>query len=38
MLAEAFGIVPEGGLGLDRLVENHLTILMAGLAPEKGTR
>lgn len=31
-LAEVFGIVPEGGLGMDRLIENHLTILFDGLA------
>ena len=36
LLAEVFGIVPEGGLGLDRLVENHLQILLAGLAPQRG--
>ncbi|MGV8985410.1 MAG: TetR/AcrR family transcriptional regulator [Cypionkella sp.] len=42
MLAEVFGILPEGGpdgekeggLQMDRLVENHLMILLAGLAPE----
>jgi AcrR family transcriptional regulator len=33
-LARVFGITPPGGLGLDRLVENHITILNAGLAPE----
>lgn len=36
VLAQVFGIVPEGGLSLDRLVENHLSILLAGLAPERG--
>ena len=36
LLAEVFGIVPDGGLGLDRLVENHLQILLAGLAPQRG--
>ncbi|MBI1416027.1 MAG: TetR family transcriptional regulator [Limimaricola sp.] len=35
-LAEVFGIQPAGGLAMDRLVENHLTILFAGLEPEKG--
>ncbi|MBI1170732.1 TetR family transcriptional regulator [bacterium] len=37
LLAEVFGLHPEGGLALDRLVENHLTILLAGLAPERTT-
>ena len=36
MLAQVFGIAGGGDLALDRLVENHLTILNAGLAPEKG--
>lgn len=36
LLAQVFGLQPEGGLGLDRLIENHLTILFAGLAPEEG--
>lgn len=35
-LAEVFDIVPAGGLALDRLVDNHLTLLFAGLDPEKG--
>jgi AcrR family transcriptional regulator len=34
LLDEVFGVRPEGGLGLDRLVANHTEILMAGLAPE----
>ena len=34
LLAQVFGVEPEGGLALDRLVENHLAILMAGLDPE----
>ncbi len=33
MLAQVFGIVPEGGLQLDRLVDHHLGILFAGLEP-----
>ncbi len=37
MLAEVFGVLPEGGLSMDRLIDNHLTILFAGLAPEAGT-
>ncbi len=32
LMAEIFGIVPEGGLGIDRLVENHLLILFDGLS------
>ncbi|MEO8243775.1 MAG: TetR/AcrR family transcriptional regulator [bacterium] len=35
LLAQVFGIVPEGGLQLDRLVANHLSILFAGLEPEE---
>lgn len=35
LLAEVFGIEPEGGLGLDRLVDNHLTILFDGLSLPK---
>jgi AcrR family transcriptional regulator len=38
VLAEVFGIAPEGGLGLERLIDNHLTILFAGLEPEKEAR
>ncbi|MCI2400561.1 TetR/AcrR family transcriptional regulator [Aliiroseovarius subalbicans] len=30
-LAEIFGIQPAGGLALDRLIDNHLTILFDGL-------
>lgn len=36
LLAEVFGIAPPGGLGLDRLVENHLTILFDGLSVPEG--
>lgn len=40
VLAEVFGIMPEGGIGFDQLVENHITILFDGLsapaAPEGG--
>lgn len=32
MLGEIFGITPEGGLALDRLIENHLAILFDGLS------
>lgn len=33
MLAEVFGIVPADGLALDRMIDTHLAILMAGLEP-----
>jgi AcrR family transcriptional regulator len=32
MLAEIFGIVPADGIALDRLIDNHLTILFDGLS------
>lgn len=31
-MAEVFGIMPEGGLHMDRMVDNHLTILFDGLS------
>ena len=31
LLAQVFGILPEGGLRLEALVENHIAILQAGL-------
>ncbi|MBN9362239.1 MULTISPECIES: TetR/AcrR family transcriptional regulator [unclassified Devosia] len=31
-MAELFGIMPEGGLHMDKLVENHLSILFDGLS------
>lgn len=34
MLAEVFDIKPAEGIAMDRLVENHLQILFAGLQPE----
>ncbi len=34
LMAEVFGIVPEGGLQLDKLVANHLDILFDGLCAE----
>jgi AcrR family transcriptional regulator len=37
MLAELFGIVPEGGLAFDRLFENHITILFDGMSVPEGT-
>lgn len=36
LLDEVFAVRPEDGLAIDRLVDNHLKILMAGLAPEAG--
>ncbi|PKP69325.1 MAG: TetR/AcrR family transcriptional regulator [Alphaproteobacteria bacterium HGW-Alphaproteobacteria-4] len=33
LLSEVFGVIPEGGLALDRLIETHLAILDAGLEP-----
>ena len=36
VLAHVFGIMPEDGLAMDRLIDNHLEILNAGLAPGKG--
>ena len=35
VMAEVFSIKPDDGLALDRLVENHLMILFAGLEPER---
>jgi len=32
-LSEVFGIRPENGLALDRLIENHLDILFHGISP-----
>jgi AcrR family transcriptional regulator len=32
VMAEIFGITPEGGLHFDRLVDNHLSILFDGLS------
>lgn len=36
LLAHVFGITGAQGLAMDRLVENHLILLNAGLEPEKG--
>lgn len=35
LLAEVFEMRPEDGLGLESLIENHLTLLFAGLEPER---
>lgn len=37
-MAEVFGIMPEGGLGLDRLIDNHVTILFDGLSAPQGAK
>ena len=37
-LAEIFGIVPPDGLAIDRLIDNHLTILFDGLSAPQGGR
>lgn len=37
LLDEVFGIRPGTGQGLETLVENHLSILLAGLDPGRGT-
>jgi AcrR family transcriptional regulator len=38
LLAEVFDIVPEGGLAFDRLIDNHLTILLDGLSAPEGSK
>lgn len=38
VLAHVFSVMPEGGLALERLVENHLAILCSGLEPEKAPK
>ena len=38
LLSEIFAIEPRNGLALDRLVENHLTILFDGLSMPKGAQ
>jgi AcrR family transcriptional regulator len=36
LMAEVFGLVPKGGLGMERLIENHISILFDGLSlPER---
>ena len=34
MLAEIFGVVPQGGLNLPRLIETHVDILYNGLVAD----
>ncbi|MBI4920695.1 MAG: TetR/AcrR family transcriptional regulator [Devosia nanyangense] len=38
LMAEIFGMTPAGGLSLDRLVDNHLTILFDGLSAPASDR
>jgi AcrR family transcriptional regulator len=36
LMAEVFGLLPKGGLGMERLIENHISILFDGLSlPER---
>jgi AcrR family transcriptional regulator len=37
-MAEVFGILPEGGINFDRMIDNHLTILFDGLSAPAGAR
>jgi AcrR family transcriptional regulator len=38
LMAEIFGIMPPDGLALDRLIDNHLTILFDGLSAPAGAK
>jgi AcrR family transcriptional regulator len=38
LMAELFGLMPDGGLGLDQLIDNHLTILFDGLSAPQSPR
>jgi AcrR family transcriptional regulator len=38
LLAEVFGVTPEGGLHFDKLVDNHLSILFDGLSAPPSAR
>ena len=38
LIAEIFGIMPQGGLEVGKLVDNHLTILFEGLSAPKSNR
>lgn len=38
LMAEIFGIMPTDGLALDRLIDNHLTILFDGLSAPQSDR
>lgn len=37
-LAEIFGVMPEGGMSLDKMIDNHLTILFDGLSAPAGAK
>ncbi|RYE82610.1 MAG: TetR/AcrR family transcriptional regulator [Hyphomicrobiales bacterium] len=37
-MAEVFGIMPEGGISLDKMIDNHLTILFDGLSAPPSAR
>ena len=38
LMAEIFGIMPEAGLSIDKLIDNHLTILFDGLSAPQDDR
>ena len=38
VMAEVFGLVPAGGLELDRLIDNHLSILFDGMSAPQSER
>jgi AcrR family transcriptional regulator len=38
IMAEVFGIMPKDGLALDRMIDNHLTILFDGLSAPAGAK
>lgn len=38
LMAEIFGIMPKDGLALDRMIDNHLTILFDGLSVPAGAK
>jgi AcrR family transcriptional regulator len=38
LMAEVFGVMPKDGLALDRLIDNHLTILFDGLSAPAGAK
>jgi hypothetical protein len=38
LIAEVFGLMPKGGLEIERLIDNHLTILFDGLSAPHSDR
>lgn len=38
IMAEVFGLMPKDGLALDRMIDNHLTILFDGLSAPAGAK